>query len=42
LLQEKNINIEGDFAIEHVDNEKKEIVDYGGRVIPFDILVTVL
>ena len=41
LLHEKNINIEGDFAIEHVDNEKKEIVDYGGRTIPFDILVTV-
>lgn len=41
LLQEKNINIEGDFAIEHVDNENKKIVDYGGREIPFDILVTV-
>jgi len=41
LLHEKNINIESDFAIEHVDNEKKEIVDYGGRAIPFDILVTV-
>ncbi len=41
LLQEKNINIEGDFAIEHVDNETKKIVDYGGREIPFDILVTV-
>ena len=41
LLQEKSINIESDFAIEHVDNEKKEIVDYGGRAIPFDILVTV-
>ena len=41
LLKEKNINIEGDFAIEKVDNEKKEIVDYGGRSIPFDILVTV-
>lgn len=41
LLHEKNINIEGDFAIEHVDNENKKIVDYGGREIPFDILVTV-
>src|ERR1019366_664191 len=39
--EEKHINIESDFAIEHVDNEKKEIVDYGGRAIPFDILVTV-
>lgn len=41
LLSEKNIHIEPDFAIDMVDNEKKEIVDYGGRVIPFDILVTV-
>ncbi len=41
LLHDKNINIESDFAIENVDNEKKEIVDYGGRTIPFDILVTV-
>ena len=41
LLVEKNIHIESDFAIEHVDNEKKEIVDYGGRTIPFDLLVTV-
>lgn len=41
LLHEKNIMIEPDFAIERVDNEKKEIVDYGGRVIPFDLLVTV-
>ena len=41
LLQEKNIHIESDFAIEKVDNEKKEIVDYGGRAIPFDLLVTV-
>lgn len=41
LLQEKNIKIESDFAIERVNNEAKEIVDYGGRTIPFDILVTV-
>lgn len=41
LLKEKNIHIESDFAIEKVDNEKKEIIDYGGRSIPFDILVTV-
>jgi sulfide:quinone oxidoreductase len=41
LLEEKHIKIESDFAIEQVDNEKKEIVDYGGRAIPFDILVTV-
>ncbi len=41
LLHEKQINIESDFAIEWVDNDKKEIVDYGGKKISFDILVTV-
>lgn len=41
LLQEKNIHIESDFAIECVDNERKMIIDYGGREIPFDLLVTV-
>jgi sulfide:quinone oxidoreductase len=41
LLREKNIFIESDFAIAEVDNENKKIIDYGGREIPFDLLVTV-
>jgi len=41
LLHEKNIAIESDFAIAEVDNEHKKIIDYGGREIPFDLLVTV-
>lgn len=41
LLEEKGIRIEGDFAIAELDNEHKMIVDYGGREIPFDLLVTV-
>jgi sulfide:quinone oxidoreductase len=41
LLDEKHIHVETDFAIERVDNENKMIVDYGGREIPFDLLVTV-
>lgn len=41
LLDEKHIKIESDFAIESVDNENKTIIDYGGRTIPFDLLVTV-
>ncbi len=41
LLEEKHIKIESDFAIMEVDNETKEIVDYGGKRVPFDILVTV-
>lgn len=41
LLHEKGIRIESDFAVEHIDNDKKELVDYAGRIVPFDILVTV-
>jgi sulfide:quinone oxidoreductase len=41
LLEEKNITIEGDFAIAEVDNDNKKIIDYGGKEIDFDLLVTV-
>lgn len=41
LLHDKNIKIETDFAIAEVDNENKKIIDYGGKEIPFDLLVTV-
>ncbi|TAH08950.1 MAG: NAD(P)/FAD-dependent oxidoreductase [Sphingobacteriia bacterium] len=41
LLSEKNIEIESDFAIAEVDNDNKKIIDYGGRSIDFDLLVTV-
>ncbi|HWI90052.1 MAG TPA: FAD/NAD(P)-binding oxidoreductase [Flavisolibacter sp.] len=41
LLEEKSISIESDFAIAEVDNENKKIIDWGGREIPFDLLVTV-
>jgi len=41
LLSEKNINVVTDFAIEKVDNETNQIVDYGGKVVDFDLLVTV-
>lgn len=41
LLEEKQIGIVPDFAIERVDNERKVIVDYGGKEVPFDLLVTV-
>ena len=41
LLEEKQIKIETDFARMEVDNDKKAIVDYVDREIPFDLLVTV-
>ncbi len=41
MLDEKNIRIIPDFYMERVDNEKKAIVSYDEREIPFDCLVTV-
>lgn len=41
LLSEKHIEIVSDFAIERVDNEAKKIVDYGGKEVAYDLLVTV-
>jgi len=40
-LDEKRINVVTDFAIEKVDNESKKIVDYGGKEVEYDLLVTV-
>lgn len=41
LLIEKNINVIPDFYIERVDNEKKTIVSYDGKEVPFDVLTIV-
>ena len=41
MLEEKGIKIVPDFAIEHVDNENKKIVDYGESEVEFDLLVTI-
>ncbi len=41
LLEEKGIEIVGDFAIEQVDSEHRKIVDYGGKEVEYDLLVTV-
>ncbi|MEI7500269.1 MAG: FAD/NAD(P)-binding oxidoreductase [Bacteroidota bacterium] len=41
LLTKKNINIIPDFYIEKVDIEKKRLVSYDEREIPFDCLVTI-
>lgn len=41
LLEQKNINLIPDFAIMEVDNEEKKIIDYGGKEVKFDCLVTV-
>lgn len=41
LLVEKNITVVPDFYIEKVDNDKKTIISYDGREIPFDVLTIV-
>lgn len=41
MLAERAIVVEPDFMIERVDNERKTIVSYDEREIPFDLLVTI-
>jgi sulfide:quinone oxidoreductase len=41
LLQEKNINVVPDFYIERIDNDKKVLVSYDEKEIPFDVLTIV-
>lgn len=40
-LEEKGIAVEPDFMLMEIDNEKKALVSYDEREIPFDLLVTV-
>jgi sulfide:quinone oxidoreductase len=41
LLKDRSIRLATDFAIERVDPEKKTLVGFDGRELPFDLLVTV-
>lgn len=41
LLEKKNINLVTDFFLGEVDNENKKILDFGGREVQFDCLVTI-
>ncbi len=41
LLKQKSINIIPDFNIEKVDAAHNKIVDYGGKEVEFDLLVTI-
>ena len=41
LLDEKKIHVVNDFNIARVDNEKKAIVSWDDREVPYDMLVTV-
>lgn len=40
-LEEKGIAVEPDYMLMEVDNEKKALVSYDEREVPFDLLVTI-
>lgn len=41
LLTRKKVNLVSDFFIGEVDNENHKIIDFGGKEIPFDCLITI-
>lgn len=41
LLESKKVNLVCDFFLGEVDNANKKIMDFGGREIPFDCLITI-
>jgi sulfide:quinone oxidoreductase len=41
MLEDRKILVETDFLVERVDNERRTLVSYDGREVPFDLLVTV-
>ncbi len=41
MLAERKVHVETDFMTERVDNERKVLVSYDEREVPFDLLVTV-
>jgi len=41
MLDERKVHVETDFMVERIDDERKMLVSYDEREIPFDLLVTV-
>ncbi len=41
LLEKKKVNLITDFFLGEVDNTNKKIIDFGGREVPFDCLITI-
>ena len=41
MLDDRRVTVEPDFLVEHIDAERKVLVSYDEREIPFDLLVTV-
>ncbi|MGZ5385308.1 MAG: type III sulfide quinone reductase, selenoprotein subtype, partial [Acidimicrobiia bacterium] len=41
MLEERKVHVETDFMVERIDPDRKTLVSYDEREIPFDVLVTV-
>ncbi|MEQ1587709.1 MAG: FAD/NAD(P)-binding oxidoreductase [Cyclobacteriaceae bacterium] len=41
LMDEKNINVIPDFYLQMVDNDRKVLISYDGKEVPFDLLVSI-
>jgi sulfide:quinone oxidoreductase len=41
MLDERKVLVETDFMVEQVDGERRALVSYDGREVPYDLLVTV-
>ena len=41
MLDERKVHVEPDFMIESIDNERKVLVSFDEREVPFDLLVTI-
>ena len=41
MLAERNVQLEGDFMVDHIDPDTKTIVSVDEREVPFDLLVTI-
>ncbi len=41
LLEDRSIRLAADFAVERVDPERRRLIAYDGRELPFDMLVTI-
>ena len=41
MLDERKIHVEPDFLVEHIDQERRVLVSYDEREVPYDLLITV-
>ncbi|MGO4257980.1 type III sulfide quinone reductase, selenoprotein subtype [Marmoricola sp. RAF53] len=41
MLAERDVELVADFLVEEIDGERRTLVSYDGREVPFDLLVTV-